>query len=161
DGVATMVQLNGRVFIAASIATDTFVLKGVDGTNYPASGTGGTAQKLTMTAIGKVTNISAPSAAASDIDTTHLLSVTKEYLVGLGDEGDATFDVLVDNTDLGQAALRLAREAQAVKGFTVTDSAGKVACFPASVKQFGFTAGANDVYKGSVSVKIAAAKAWF
>jgi hypothetical protein len=161
DGVVGVPEINGRVFVVANMAAGTFELKGVDGTNYSAAGTGGSAYKLTMTAVGKVTNVNAAGGAASDIDTTHLRSVTKESLIGLGDEGDATFDLVLDNADSGQAALRLAREAQSVKGFTVKDSANLVACFPGAVKQFGFTAGANDIYKASVSVKITAAKAWF
>lgn len=161
DGVVGMTQLNGRCFVVANQASGTFELKGVDATGYTAYASGGLAYKLTMTAVGEVRDVNAAGGGADDIDVTHLRSVSKEYLVGLSDEGDCTFNVWCADSDAGQAQLRTIRESQAVKGFTVTDSAGKVACFPGQCKQFGFTIGANGAKEAAVAVKITAAKAWF
>lgn len=161
DGVVGMVQLNGRAFVVASVTTDTFELKGADTSAYTAYASGGSAYKATMTAIGSVRDVNATGGSADDIDVTHLQSVTKEFLIGLSDEGDATFNVWVVNADTGQAALRTARESQATKVFTVTDSAGLVSCFPGQVKQFGFNIAQNGAVEASVAVKITAAKAWF
>lgn len=52
------------------------------------------------TTIFQVVNIRGPGGVSRKIDTTHLLSVIKEYLPGLPDEGDLTFDA---NTDFSQA----------------------------------------------------------
>lgn len=48
------------------------------------------------TNIFQVVNIRGPGGVSPKIDTTHLLSVAKEYLPGLPDEGDLTFDVNAD-----------------------------------------------------------------
>lgn len=159
--VGGMVQLNGRVFVVANPVTNTFELKGVDATGYTAYTSGGDSYKLTMTAVGSVRDFNAAGGSADDIDVTHLQSVAKEFLVGLPDEGDGTFSLWLDNSDTGQAALRTAQYAQSTKGFTLTDSASKVACFPGLVKQFGFNMAANGAVEGNVSVKFTAAKAFF
>ena len=160
-GVVGMTQLNGRVFVVANPAAGTFELKGVDATTYSAYVSGGTAALLTMTAIGQVKDIAMPGGAADDIEVSHLLSVTKEFLVGLADEGDATFTLWEDPSDTAQAALRTAQAAQSVKGFTVTGSDAKVACFPGIVKQYGFTIGGNGAREANCTVKVSAGKAYF
>lgn len=159
--IGGMVQLNGRVFVLANVTTNTFELKGVDGTTYTAYTSGGNSYKLTMTAIGSVVDFNAAGGSANDIDVTHLQSVAKEFLVGLPDEGEASFKLWLDNSDTGQAALRTAQYAQSTKGFTLTDSASKVACFPGLVKQFGFAMAADGAVEGNVSIKLTAAKAFF
>lgn len=161
DGVVGMTQLNGRVFVCDGITANTVNLKGIDGTGYTAYTSGGSAYKLTMTAIGQVRDVDMSGGQADDIDVTHLQSVAKEYLVGLMDMGDASFNLWLDNTDTGQAAIRTAQLAQATKGFTLTASDTKIACFPGLIKQYGFTMAANGAAEGKCTVKVSAAWAPF
>lgn len=161
SGVVGMTQLNGRVFVVANQTTNTFELKGIAAAGYTAYSSGGSAYLLTMTAVGNVRDFSMQGGASDDIDVTHLQSVAKEFLVGLGDEGDATFTLWEDPTDTGQAAIRTAQLAQTAKGFTVTGSDSKILCFPGIVKQFGFNIAANGARESNCTIKVSAAKAYF
>lgn len=161
SGVVGMVQLNGRAFVVANVAANTFELKGIDGTSYTAYGSGGLAFLLTITNIGSVVKFDGFDGQAATVDITNLQSTAKEFLMGLPDFGGGTFDVTVDNADTGQAALRTAKASQAGKGFTLTDSAGKVAVFVAFVKSFPVALAANDAVRASIALQIAAEPAWF
>lgn len=160
-GVVGMTEVNDRTFVVANQATNTFELKGIDGTGYTAYASGGSAYGLTMTAIAYVKDFNLPGTPADEIDVTHLRSVKKEKLSGLPDSGDATFGLWEDPTDTGQSALRAAQLAQAIKGFSVTGSDSKILTFPGTVKQFGFTIAANGAREASCTITLSAAEAYF
>lgn len=160
-GIVGMVQLNNRIFQVNNVAANTFELKGVDTTAYTAYSSGGSAFLLTLTPVGQVQNVDASGGAAADIDVTHLQSLGKEYLIGLPDQPDYSFQLWMDNSDTGQSALRAARDTQVAKGFTLLGADGKTACFPGLVKQFGWKFAANSAAEGNVAIKGAAARAEF
>lgn len=160
-GIAGMVQLNNRAFVVANTATNTFELKGVDATTYTAYSSGGTATPHTMTAIGEVKSASGFDGQAAEIETTHLQSTAKEYLQGLQDFGNVSLTVN-RVTDTGQARLRTLKDTQVTTAFSITDSAGLVASFPAFVKSFTFDMGGPDTaITGQISLRVAAAAAEF
>jgi len=160
--VVGMVQLNNRAFIVANQATNTFELKGVDGTLYDAYVSGGDSYLATMTAVGQVEGIPQLfTGTAPDIPVTHLLSIAEEKLQGLQDFGDAQFDMLLVNTDTGQTAMRSAKEAQAAKVFTILLTDTKKSCFVGFVKSFQVSSPKNDAYRASSTISIAAAPSWF
>src|SRR5882672_1523009 len=160
--IGGMVQLNNRVFVVANPVTNTFELKGVDGTGYTPYTSGGDSFKLTMTALGLCSGIpSMFDGAADDIDVTHLLSVAKEKLQGLPDPGGVSLELVLDNTDTGQAAIRTMNEAQAAKGFSFTDPNAKVACCNAFAKNFKITAPQNEAWRASVDLLMQAQRTYF
>lgn len=160
DGVVGMTQVNKRAFVVANQAASTFELKGIDGTSWSAYTSGGSAYKVTMTAVGEVSGLSGFDGQSSEIDVTNMLSVAKEYLTGLQDFGNMQFNMFLV-TDTGQTALRSAKETQAAKVFTITLSNGAIAACVAFVKQLTFSADPDDAVKSQVALRITGAPAWF
>lgn len=65
-----------------------------------------------FTTIYQVVNIRGPGGVANKIDTTHLLSLAKEYLPGLPDEGDLVFDINWDASQSTHQTLNTLRHTQ-------------------------------------------------
>jgi hypothetical protein len=159
--VVGMTQLNGGVFVVDTPAANTFNLKGVDGTTYTAYASGGTASLQTMTPVGGVTDFSGFDGTATEIDTTNLQSISKEYLIGLQDPGNGTFTVLLQS-DAGQALLRKIKASAAATPFSLTLSDGTIAAFMAFCKQFSFVSGGTDsALKATVALRITGNISWF
>lgn len=157
-----MFQANNRAFQVSAEATDSITLKGVDTTNYTPYSSGGNFYKLTMTAIGTI--VAVPNlfdGTAPDIKTTYLLSVAEEKEQGLQDFGGFSMDILLDNSDTGQATLRSAKEKQTAVGFSIALTDGKIATFQATVKSFSCAVAANEVVRATVQCSLKAAPAWF
>lgn len=162
DNIVGTVQLNKRAIIVSAEATDSITAKGVNTTNYGTYVSGGDSYKITLSGIGTVTGLpSLFTGTAPDIKTTHLLSVAEEKLQGLQDFGDFSMDILLDNADAGQAALRDAKEAQASKVFTIKLTDTKVAAFQAFVKSFSCTVAGNEAARATVQCSLQAAPSWF
>jgi len=162
QNIVGMVQLNNRAFVAANITANTFELKGVDGTTYSAYVSGGDSFKTTMTSVGTCSGIPTLfTGTAPDIKVTHLLSTAEEKLQGLPDFGDFTCDLIVDNTDTGQAELRKAKAAQTARVFAITMTDTKVACIYGFVKSFQAAMPLNEAVRATVSISIASEPAFF
>lgn len=168
DSVSGMTAVNGRAFVAYSASsptpTGTFQLRGVDTSDtsvYGAYASGGSAYKITATEIAQVEGISGFDGESPEIDVTNLRSIAKEYLLGLQDFGNITFPIFLANSDAGQTALRTAKESGAAKVFTMTDSAGAVCAFVGRVKSFTFEAQKDGAVRGSVTIRVTSAPAWF
>lgn len=152
-GVVGMTELNGRAFVVANQATNTFELKGVDGTAYTTYASGGSATPQTMTAISEVLSAGGLDGEASEIDTTHLRSTAKEFMLGLKDPGNFRMSVNVI-TDTGQAKLRSLRDTAAVGYFLITYSDSLYTAFQAFVKSFSLDDQTPDsVRKGTVTLR--------
>lgn len=164
-GIVGMTELNDRAFVvdtSASPSTKKATLQGVDSTAYTTYGSGGTAQKYTMSNVGTVKSIKGFDGQSSKIDSTHLLSRAKQFLLGLQDFGAVTIELLMDNTDTGQQYLRTAKSQQLIVPFSVTLSNGDTAAFLAGVEQFSFDGAEPDgVMAGSVSLIVSNEPAWF
>src|SRR5690242_5008086 len=104
--VVGMTELNNRAFVVANPAANTFELKGIDSTNYGVYVSGGSATPQTMTAIGEVVSAGGFDGVADEIDTTHLRSTAKEYLIGLQDFGNVQLEMNLVPTDTGQTKCR-------------------------------------------------------
>jgi hypothetical protein len=162
--VVGMTQVNDRAFIVANTATNTFELKGVDGTGYTTYGSGGTAALKTMTEIGTVRSIGPGFDGESpEIDTTHLRSVGKEYLLGLQDFGNVGVNLFITSTtDTGQTRMRALKELATAEAFSVTMPSGQITAFMALVKSFSFGEISPDgALLGSASLRTTNAPSWF
>jgi len=161
-GVVGMTQVNNRAFVVANQATNTFELKGVDGTSYTAYASAGTAALKTMTTVGE-TRVAGPGldGESQEIDTTNLLSTSKEFLLGLSDDGTLSGSCFI-TTDTGQARLRSLRESGALEAFSITMPSGKVLALMGRVKSFGVNEISPDnALQGSFSIRVSNAVAWF
>jgi hypothetical protein len=157
-----MTQVNDRAFVTASAASGTFELKGIDTSGYTAYTSGGTATEQTMTEIGQVTSIEGFNGQSSEIDTTHLRSTAKEYLLGLQDFGTVTLNVLLASGDTGQAKLRSLKAAATIGTFSLTLSDGTIAAFRGFVQSFSFGGVTPDgAVTGSVQIRVSGEPAWF
>lgn len=160
-GVVGMIQVNDRAFIAANVTTNTFELKGVDGSGYTAYASGGSVyETTTLTEIGSVVGASGFDGVADEIDTTHLRSTAKEFLIGLQDFGNLNLDLLLVS-DTGQAKLRALKSTAAIGTFSFTLSDGTVAAFRALVRSFTVNNGTNDKVGGQCQLRITGEPAWF
>lgn len=161
-GVVGMTQVNGRAFVVANQAANTFELKGVDGTSYSAYASGGTASKQTMTEVGAIKSAGPGfDGTASEIDVTTIRSTAKEYLLGLQDFGNFALSLFLV-TDTGQTKLRTLKAAASAGTFTVQLSDGTVAAFQAFVKSFTVDAlNPDSAVSGSVSLRCSGEPSWF
>lgn len=161
-GVVGMTQVNDRAFIAANVSSTTLELKGVDATGYTAYASGGqVVETSTLTAVGEVVSVSGFDGVADEIDVTHLRSTAKEFLIGLQDFGNVSLELLMVNSDAGQAKLRSLKAAASIGTFSLALSNGEVAAFRALVRSFTFSNPSNEAARASVQLRITGEPAWF
>jgi hypothetical protein len=163
-GVVGMTQLNNRAFVLATPLTNSFELKGIDGTPYTAYGSGGTFTPKTMTSLGDVRAIGPGfDGEASEIDVTSLSSTAKEYLLGLQDFGNVRVGLFLPaGADAGHARLRALKESAAVEAFSIQTASGQITAFMALVKSFSFDEISPDgALQGSVNLRVTNAPSWF
>jgi len=146
--VQGMWQLHGRVFRVASVATDTFQLEDVSGGTGLSTAafdtfTSGSAYKITFgTSITTATSMNVSGGDYSMIDTTTIHGNQKSEVPGLPNSLSMTFDNLWDPTDAGQAAMKSASDAQAIRAFKFTfGTGGKIMVFAGYVGFAGAPAG--------------------
>jgi len=164
DGVVGMTQVNKRVFVVANQATNTFELKGVDGTAYSTYTSGGTAAKKTMTTVGECKAFGPGlDGEAAELETTNLQSVAKEFLLGLADSGNLAFQVYIPTTaDTGQSRIRALKESGTAEAFSVTMPSGQVLALMGLVKSFGISEiGVDGVVLASGSIRVSNAPGAF
>lgn len=164
DSVGGMTQVNKRLFVVANQSTNTFELKGVDGTGYTAYTSGGTAALKTMTTIGECKAFGPGlDGESAELETTNLLSVNKEFLLGLADSGSLAFQVFIPSaTDTGQARLKSLRESGTLEAFSVTMPSGLVLSLMGLVKSFGISEiGVDGVLLASGSIRVSNAPGGF
>lgn len=99
------------------------------------------------------------SGSASEIDVTTLASTAKEFRQGLKDNGSMTFELIRDEDDAGQVELKEMEDAQATREFVITlpSSTLNVFTFDGFVTSLTTEIGADDVVRGSCTVKITGA----
>jgi|SRR5262245_7756452 len=160
-GVVGMTELNGRCFVVRNPLTNSFELGGIDATGYTAYASGGIATPQTMTELGKVTDAEHFDGQAGDIDVTHLRSTAMEKQQGLPDPGGGNFNMICDNTDVGQARMRTLRAQQVAGVFSITATDGTVSAFPAFVKQFSASFAGNNVIRSAAALSYEYEPSWF
>ena len=96
------------------------------------------------------------SGSATEIPVTTLASTAQEFKQGLKDNGSITFDLIRDEDDAGQAELLEMYNAQATREFIITlpTSTLNVFTFDAFVTQLTTDVNADDVAKGSCTIKV-------
>lgn len=161
DGVVGMVELNGRAFVVANTATNTFELKGIDGTGYTAYASGGTALPKTMTEVANVKATTLFGGETQKIDVTNQRSRRKEYILDIPDSGDGSLTLDMAVADVGQARLRALRTSTASEVFTATDKNGLIAAFVAQVTSFPVSTGVGQSVGTQVGLSITGEEAFF
>lgn len=118
------------------------------------------AEPEVFTKIPDVTNISGPNETKDEIDVTSFDSTAREYIPGIGDSGELTFDLNFRPDDTQQQGLRADKDAGTARNYQITLTDGTTFTFEAIVTAFTLTAATNDAWRGSVTLKISGAVDW-
>lgn len=154
--ITGMTELNGYTYMIIGTETNSFFID-VDTTGYTAYSSGGTATPVTYTEVGEIVDWDGPGGSAAEIDTTHLGSTAKEYIIGLADEGTFSFNLNCNFTDTGQTACRTARANRTSNTYKVTYSDSTYQSFTAYCMQFSTSGGIDGKVDGSISLRISGA----
>lgn len=155
-GVVGMTEINSRYAMVNVVDANTFDAYGIDSTGFTTYSSGGSATPSQVT-VGNLTSYNGPDGQAGDIDITNLASAAKEYLIGLQDNGQISFNVHTDDADQGQIMLLLSRQLQAMVNHVLTLRNGKTRTFMASCKQFAEQGGVDAAIQSSVVCRISGA----
>jgi hypothetical protein len=117
----------------------------------------GTATSATFTGIINVRSFSGFDGAASEIDVTNLASVAKEFVLGLVDSGQFTFEIDYDSDNSGHVALRSKQVSGVLSNFKLSLPDATVITFNAYVKKFSLAGGVDAVVRSSVDLRISGA----
>lgn len=156
DDAAT---INAQICVVKNVTTNTFAVD-VDTTGKAITGAAAAATPVAWTEIGEVTDFSGPDGTANEIDTTHLRSTAKEFLMGLPDEGNISLSMNWAPTDTGQIAAIAARKARTEKDFKITYSDDSTATFKAYVLGLSSGAGVDSKVNGSMTLRITGEVTW-
>lgn len=154
--VTGMPEILGLLGIV-TVASGTSFTVNIDSSGFATVGTAGTALPKTWTAVGNVKDYSGFDGSASELDKTNFNSSAMEYAAGLQDFGQFTVNIDVDDTDVGQIALRTAKTAASTKAFKLQLPNGKKRVFKGFVKKFSEQGGVNQIVKASCDVRITGA----
>jgi len=122
----------------------------------------GTATTLANIPIANVKSGTGMDGTANEIDTTHLLSTAKEFLLGLMDSGSFSLDIDLDNGDPGHLALRAAQQSGQKKTFKITLPTGPTsnASFQGLVKKMSLITGVDQTVKSAIEVRVTGPVTW-
>lgn len=112
------------------------------------------ATPVTWTAIKNFKTVKGFDGKVAKLDATNLASLAKEYVPGLLDPGQFTFDVDIDVSDPGQTALRNNLYSAAVVPFKLTLPNGHTATFNAFVETFPWDGGVDKLLTANVNLMI-------
>lgn len=133
--------------------TNTFAIP-LDTTGAAALAGSPVATPVTWTKIANFKTVKGFDGKVAKLDATNLGSVAKEYVPGLYDPGQFTFDVDVDMADPGQIALRNFLYSAAVVSFKLTLPNGHTATFTAFVETFPWDGGVDKLLAANVNLMI-------
>lgn len=116
----------------------------------------------TFATIAEITDFDGPGGSASEIDTTSLDSTAKEFLVGLKDEGNFSFNANLVTGDTPQSGLRTDRDNRTLRSFkiTLTDTSSTTLTFSAYVMQFSISGAVDDKVSVAVTLRVSGAVTW-
>ena len=147
--------LNGQTVSVRNVTTNTFAVY-IDTTGKTITAAG-TATSATFTTIANVRSFSGFDGAASEIDVTNLSSVAKEFVLGLVDSGQFTFEIDYDSDNTGHVALRSKQVSGVLSNFKLLLPDATVITFSAYVKKFSLAGGVDAVARSSVDLRISGA----
>lgn len=109
------------------------------------------------TTIKNVHTYSQAPGESTEIDVTDFASTGKEFLLGLREEGDFSFDMMADYADAAQDEIRSLYASGALGTFLITFANGWNLGFDARVKSYGESAGVDDALRATATIKVSGA----
>lgn len=157
---ANAASLNSKTYTVKSKTTNTFAVE-EDTTGLTITAGTATATPTALTTIGNVKSFSGFDGQASELDRTNFASTAKEFVLGLVDFGQFSFDVDYDYTDAGQAAVLAAQASGLLKTFKLTLPDTHTATFSAYVKRLPTAGGVDQIVKRSgATLRISGSVTW-
>lgn len=118
-------------------------------------GVGDGASPEVFSNVGEVKDINWQDAGGTEIDVTNLSSTSKEFIMGLPDNGSVALVCNYDPNDTPQSTLKTSKDAQTLKNYKVTLSdASTTFTFAAYVMNWSVTLTEDDRAVLNVSLKI-------
>jgi len=160
--VASMPEIDGQAGAVTAVSAGVSFTVDIDSTGYATAGAAGTATQLVFVEGCEIKTFSGFDGQAAEVDITTLCSEAREYLIGLQDFGNLSFDVNYVPNDPFQMECMDAKGKGARRTFTLTLPPGQdgkqfVWIFDAFVRQFTIAGGVDQAVTGSVSLRITGA----
>lgn len=140
--------LNGLTLVIKSKTTNTFAVD-VDTTGGAAYTSGGTATPVSWIPINNLLTFKGFDGQAAELDATNMQSTAKEFMIGLQDFGQFSFDVHRDFSDSGQQALDAAKRASTLRSYKLTLPNLKTKTFSAYCKNSPLEGAVDQLVKSS------------
>ena len=152
--VVGMTQVNGQSYVVKNLTASTFSLIGCDSTAFTAYTSGGTATPYTFVESNEHKSYTVSPGQASDIDKTTMISIAKEFGVGLSDTG--TFDVELNyvEADVAQVEMKIALLDSSERWFRIVKRNGGISARKGSVRSLSESGAVDGVFTGSLSVRL-------
>lgn len=149
-------DINDEVAVVQFVTDDTFaVAVDTTGKTITDNSDAATATPVEWSEVGEIIDMDRAAGERAEIDTTHLRSTAKEFLLGLKDAGTYTFSMNWLFDDAGQLALQTAEGSGDAYNFRVTYPSTDALTFSGYVKSVsGPSLGVDDKLSGSVNIKI-------
>lgn len=151
--IGGMTQLNGTTGIVANPTANTFEIGNTTG--FTAYTSGGTFTPVGWLQACEIRNFSLTGGQSPEIDISTVCSVSSEYLLGLGDPGEASMDVNFVPGDPAIAEFMEANLDGQPRWFKIVMPGGTGSIvFQASVRQISWAFGVNQAWQGTISLRI-------
>lgn len=121
---------------------------------------GGDESPTVYTAIPQAVNINGPTASANEIDVTNLSSSAKEYVTGLVDYGQVTFDVILDRNNSIHSGLKNDLDNNTIRSYQIETPDGVVESFEARVSGLDQNIQTDDAVKATVTLRLTGPSVW-
>lgn len=121
---------------------------------------GGDESPTVYTAIPQCVNINGPTASANEIDVTNLASSAKEYVTGLVDYGQVTFDLILDRNNAIHSGLKNDLDNNTIRSYQIETPDGVVESFEARVSGLDQNINTDDAVKASVTLRLTGPSVW-
>jgi hypothetical protein len=163
-GVTGMTEINGTYYLTG-VTANTFSLLTLDGvqvnsTAFTTYASGGTATSLAYIAVPEARSLNFADAQTPEIDVTTLISTSKEYLLGLQDAGEFSFELNYVPFDASIVEMRLAKADAKLRAFRIDFQDGSSFAFRAFVKAVPYQTDYQSAMSGSCTLKVTGATVW-
>ena len=163
-GVGDMTEINGTYYVAG-VTANTFILITFEGvtvnsTAFSNYATGGTVTPKAYLAAPEIRTLNFADAQTPEIDVTTLVSTSKEYLLGLQDAGEFSFEMNYVPFDPATVEMRLAKADALVRSFIIDFPNDATFAFRGFVKAVPFQTDYQTAVSGSATIKITGTTIW-
>jgi predicted secreted protein len=118
------------------------------------------------TNVAAITSFTGPNETAPVVDVTTMDSTAREYITGLKDQGEITFELIFVGNNAQQQGIRTdlangsARDWKLVLYDHATEASRTTLSFTGVVTQFAITGQIDDAWRGNVTIKLSGAGSW-